>query len=119
MAIMDELKRRKVTRVAVGYAIAAWIIIQIGEATIGALNLPEWSLTMVIVFLLLGFPIAMVLAWAFDATTQEIVKTPPSFEEQAETVLSSTAVTNQLSHILKTKRSIFAVVGIGIGMALG
>jgi tetratricopeptide (TPR) repeat protein len=97
----------------------AWIIIQIGEATFDALNLPEWSLTMVIVLLLLGFPIAMVLAWAFYTTPQGIVKTPPSSEEQAETVLLSTAATNQLSHILKQKRSIFAVAGVGIGLALG
>ena len=118
-SFIEELKRRKVTRVAAAYAILGWIIIQIGEATFEALNLPEWSLAMVVVLLLFGFPIAMVLTWAFDATPQGIVKTSPSTKEQPETVLLSTAATNQLSHILKTKRSIFAVIGIGIGLVLG
>jgi TolB-like protein len=72
----DEVKRRKVYRVAVAYVIAAGGIIQIASASFPAWELPNWSLRLVIVFLLIGFPIALILAWAFDITSQGVKATP-------------------------------------------
>jgi TolB-like protein/Tfp pilus assembly protein PilF len=72
----EEVKRRKVYRVAVAYIIAAGGIIQLGSAAFPAWELPNWSLRLVIVLLLVGFPIALILAWAFDATPQGIRATP-------------------------------------------
>jgi TolB-like protein/lipoprotein NlpI len=57
----------RLLRVAVGYAIAGWLLLQIAEVTFEPLQLPEWSMTFVILLVLLGFPIAMVLAWARGA----------------------------------------------------
>src|SRR5438270_6283765 len=72
----EEVKRRKVYRVAVAYAIAAGGIIQLASAAFPAWELPNWSLRLVIVLLLIGFPIALILAWAFDVTSQGIKATP-------------------------------------------
>src|SRR5499426_2703568 len=72
----EEVKRRKVYRVAAAYIIAAGGIIQLASATFPAWELPNWSLRLVILLLLVGFPIALILAWAFDITAQGIRATP-------------------------------------------
>src|SRR6476659_6773861 len=68
----EEVKRRKVYRVAAAYVIAAGGIIQLASATFPAWELPNWSLRLVILLLLVGFPISLILAWAFDITPQGI-----------------------------------------------
>ena len=68
----EELQRRKVYRVAAAYIIAAGFIIQIGSAVFPAWELPNWTLRLVVVVLLMGFPIALILAWAYDVTPQGI-----------------------------------------------
>src|SRR6201981_2799159 len=75
---LDEVKRRKVYRVAAAYVIAAGGIIQLASAAFPAWELPNWALRLVIVLLLIGFPIALILAWAFDVTAQGIKATPTS-----------------------------------------
>src|SRR5213595_2421229 len=74
----EELQRRKVYRVAAAYIIAAGFIIQIGSAVFPAWELPNWTLRLVVVLLLMGFPIALILAWAYDVTPQGIRVTPGS-----------------------------------------
>jgi TolB-like protein/Tfp pilus assembly protein PilF len=71
----EEVKRRKVYRVAAAYIIAAGFIIQIGSAVFPAWELPSWTFRLVVVLLLVGFPIALILAWAFDVTPQGIKTT--------------------------------------------
>jgi len=72
----EELQRRKVYRVAAAYVVAAGFLIQIASAAFPAWELPNWSLRLVIVLLLIGFPIALILAWAYDITPQGIQGTP-------------------------------------------
>ena len=72
----EEVKRRKVYRVAAAYIIAAGGIIQLASATFPAWELPNWALRLVILLVLVGFPIALILAWAFDVTAQGIRATP-------------------------------------------
>ena len=72
----EELQRRKVYRVAAAYIIAAGFIIQIGSAVFPAWDLPNWALRLVVVLLLAGFPVALILAWAYDVTPQGIRATP-------------------------------------------
>src|SRR6266403_2657122 len=72
----EEVKRRKVYRVAVAYVSAAGGIIQLASAAFPAWELPNWSLRLVIVLMLIGFPIALILAWAFDITSQGVKATP-------------------------------------------
>jgi TolB-like protein/Tfp pilus assembly protein PilF len=78
----EEVKRRKVYRVAAAYVIAAGGIIQLASAAFPAWELPNWALRLVIVLLLIGFPIALILGWAFDVTPQGI-KTTPTFAPKA------------------------------------
>ncbi len=75
-SFFEEVKRRKVYRVAVAYVIAAGGIIQLASAAFPAWELPNWSLRLVSVLLLIGFPIALILAWAFDITSQGVKATP-------------------------------------------
>jgi TolB-like protein len=70
-----ELKRRKVFRVAGAYLVVAWLLLQVADVSFGPMGLPEWTLTLVIALLVLGFPIACILAWAFDSTPAGIQRT--------------------------------------------
>ena len=74
-SFFEELKRRKVYRVAVAYVAVAGGVIQLASAVFPAWDLPDWSLRLTVVLLLLGFPVALVLAWAFDVTPQGIQAT--------------------------------------------
>ena len=64
--IFAELKRRNVFRVALAYVLTAWILLQIADVLFPALNLPEWSVRLVAALLILGFPLAVFFAWAFE-----------------------------------------------------
>src|SRR5215831_5838799 len=72
----EELQRRKVYRVAAAYIVAAGFIIQIASAVFPAWEMPNWTLRLVIVLLLIGFPVALILAWAYDVTPQGIQAAP-------------------------------------------
>src|SRR4026207_2063907 len=74
-AFFEEVQRRKLSRVAAAYIIAAGFIIQIGSAVFPAWELPNWAFRLVVVLLLIGFPIALILAWAYDVTPQGIQAT--------------------------------------------
>jgi TolB-like protein/Flp pilus assembly protein TadD len=63
-----------VIRVGIVYVLVGWVLMQIGEVTFEALGLPDWALSLLIVIVLLGFPIALVLAWAFELTPEGIRK---------------------------------------------
>ncbi len=70
-----ELKERKVYRVALGYAMVAWLVIQISATIMPAYHAPEWILPIFITVIALGFPVALVLAWAFEVKGGVIEKT--------------------------------------------
>ena len=70
--LWEEIKRRKVVRVIIAYLIVGWLLIQIADVTLEPLHLPEWSDTLVIWLVALGFPIAVILAWVLDVTPRGI-----------------------------------------------
>jgi len=70
-----ELRRRKVVRVAIVYVVIAWLLIQVADATFGPIGLPDWANKLVIMLVVLGFPLACGLAWAFDVTPRGIERT--------------------------------------------
>ena len=74
-AFWSELRRRKVMRVATVYAVVAWIIIQVAAATFGGFGVPEWAFRFVVLMLIVGFPVAIILAWAFELTPSGIKTT--------------------------------------------
>src|ERR1700694_3543446 len=67
-----ELKRRNVYKVAVAHGIAAWLLIQIATQVLPFFEIPSWCVRLVIFLLLLGFPIAVILAWAYELTPEGI-----------------------------------------------
>lgn len=73
-SVWGELKRRNVVRVAVAYAIIAWLILQVGDILAPALRLPDWVNTVLAFFLILGFPMALFFAWAFELTPEGLKK---------------------------------------------
>src|SRR4051812_23550181 len=79
----SELKRRKVYRVAVAYAVVAWLVIQIATQTFPFLEIPNWIVRLVIVLVVVGFPVALLLSWAFDITPQGIKRTEDISHEPA------------------------------------
>src|SRR5947208_10355464 len=104
---LEEVKRRKVYRVAVAYVIAAGGIIQLASAALPAWELPNWALRLVILLLLLGFPIALVLAWAYDITAQGIQATPtiaaPQSDRKSTRLNSSHQIISYAVFCLKKK----------------
>ena len=73
-----ELKRRRVFRVMAVYGIVGFVLLQIVDLAVPALLLPEWTYRLVALILLLGFPVAIVLAWAFEMTPEGVRRTVES-----------------------------------------
>jgi len=82
-SFLTELKRRRVFRVAVMYAVVVFVIWQAADFVLPAARLPNWAPTLVLILTILGFPIALVLAWAFDITPAGIERTEPEDVERA------------------------------------
>lgn len=74
LSILQELKRRNVFKVAAAYVIVGWLIMQAGEVMGPALRLPDWINSALAFFLILGFPLAMFFAWAYEMTPEGIMK---------------------------------------------
>ena len=70
-----ELKERKVLRLALIYVVVGWVVIQAADIILPELLLPEWSVRLVIVLVLLGFPVALVVSWFFDTTPDGVRRT--------------------------------------------
>ena len=72
MSFIEELKRRNVIRVSIAYVVVAWLVSQVAEFAIETFGAPDWVLKIFVVFLMLGFPVVAVFAWAFEMTPQGI-----------------------------------------------
>ena len=70
MSFFAELKRRNVFRVAAAYLVVAWLVLQVTATLVPALRMPDWVTTVVAFFLIIGFPVALVFAWAFELTPE-------------------------------------------------
>ena len=90
----EEVKRRKVYRVAAAYAAMAAVSIQLASAVFPAWELPSWALRLVIILLLIGFPISLILAWALEVTPEGIRATPatPAAPRRRRNVIALVAV---------------------------
>jgi TolB-like protein/Flp pilus assembly protein TadD len=100
-----ELKRRNVYKVAVAYALVGWLLIQVASATFPFLQIPEWGTRLVIGLVLLAFPIALILAWAFELTPAGIRRTE---EAAAKAPAARTSA---------SKRALTAVaIAVGLGL---
>ena len=71
-----ELKRRNVYKVAIAYAVVAWLLMQIATQVFPFLEIANWAVRLVVLLLVIGFPIALIIAWAFELTPEGLKRTP-------------------------------------------
>jgi TolB-like protein/Tfp pilus assembly protein PilF len=71
----SELKRRNVYKVAVGYGVVGWLVVQVATSVLPTFHAPDWAAQTLIVLVLLGFPVALVIAWAFEMTPEGMKRT--------------------------------------------
>lgn len=100
-----ELQRRNVYRLAVTYAVVSWLLIQIAAQVFPIFDIPNWAVRVVILLLLLGFPVALILAWAFEITPEGIKRTEDVDPHES------------IRH--NTGRKLFAFAAIAAAIALG
>jgi TolB-like protein/Tfp pilus assembly protein PilF len=108
VSLLAELKRRKVIRVAVVYAATAFAVLQAADIMLPQMNVPEWAMGLLVAFVVFGFPLALVLAWALEVTPDGVKVTPAreAVDEPPPSLLG--------------KRTVFAaallvVLGVGLG----
>jgi TolB-like protein len=89
--LIAELQRRSVFRVGAAYAVIGWIVAQVANVFFPALHLPEWTVTFVVVLLILGFPLALFLAWAYEITPEGIRREVPATAAPASATHDPTA----------------------------
>jgi TolB-like protein len=104
MSIINELKRRNVFRVGIAYAVAAWVLLQIVDLVLENITAPEWVMQVFMLGVAIGFPIAVIMAWAFEMT-------PEGIKREAD-VDRSHSVTSQTGH--KLDRIIIAFLVLAV-----
>ena len=70
-----ELKRRNVYKVAVAYGVVAWLLMQVASQIFPFFDIPNWVVRLVVLLLIIGFPVALIIAWAFEVTPEGIKRT--------------------------------------------
>ena len=105
MAFFAELKRRNVIRVGIAYVVVAWVVAQVAEFAFENFGAPDWVLKSVVVMLILGLPLVLVFAWAFELTPEGI-----KLEKEVDRTESITSQTGR-----KLDRTIIVVLLIALG----
>ena len=108
MSIFRELKRRNVIKVAIAYAIVAWLLIEITATTFPILKLPDWAVTLVTAFVLIGFPLALIFAWAFEITPEGIKREKDVDRSQSITRITGRKLDYFIIAVLVLALSFFA-----------
>src|SRR5438046_3319297 len=75
-----ELKRRSVYKVAIAYGVVAWLLMQVASQIFPFFEIPNWAVRLVVLLLIIGFPVAMILAWAFELTPEGLKRTESADE---------------------------------------
>ncbi|MEE9465046.1 MAG: tetratricopeptide repeat protein [Candidatus Neomarinimicrobiota bacterium] len=109
--LIDELRRRRVFRVAAFYGGIAFVIIQIIDGAFSYLHIPEWFGTAIIVLLLIGFPVSMILAWVFDITSEGIVRTGKAADVPAPSASGKLPTSNRALIVIAVLAVAFGIWG--------
>src|SRR6187200_616923 len=75
MDFFSELKRRNVYKVAAAYAVIGWLLVQVATQVFPFFEIPDWAVRLVVLAIVIGFPVALVIAWAFELTPQGVKRT--------------------------------------------
>jgi TolB-like protein/Flp pilus assembly protein TadD len=103
---LAELKRRNVYKIAVAYAVVAWLTIQAASIFLPAFNAPQWAMQIVILILVVGFPIALAFSWAFEIT-------PEGIKRESE-IEPSKSITRKTGRKLVAATVVLAVIAAGL-----
>jgi TolB-like protein/tetratricopeptide (TPR) repeat protein len=98
--LISELKRRNVFRVAGVYAVTGWLLIQVVTSVFPTFKFPDWTAQFVIILVLIGFPIAIILAWAFEMTTEGVKRTGEVHPEHSITKATGKKLNNIILIVL-------------------
>src|SRR5438034_5987057 len=79
-----ELKRRNVYKVAIAYGVVAWLLVQIATQVFPFFEIPNWAIRLVVLMIAIGFPIALIIAWAFELTPEGLKRTEVADREPAK-----------------------------------
>ena len=93
MALWGELKRRNVVKVAIAYAIVGWLLVEVSSTVFPLVQLPDWTATFVTMLVLLGFPLALILSWAYELTPEGMKRS-----HEVEATESISHVTGRKTH---------------------
>ena len=115
MSFIEELKRRKVFRVAASYAVVAFIIMQLVEIVFPIFDFPQWTSQFVIILVLIGFPISVILSWVFDRTPQGYIKTESKKVLDKEIDVKS----KRSESFFNNKKNWLLVAGVIAGILIG
>ena len=107
MSILEELKRRNVTRVAALYLVVSWLVLQVADILFNAFDLPSWSMRLLVAILILGFPMVLIFSWIFELT-------PDGVKREADIPrIAETHPTGRRTNIL-----IIVLLALSIGIAI-
>jgi TolB-like protein/Flp pilus assembly protein TadD len=101
-----ELKRRNVYKVAIAYGVVAWLLMQVASQIFPFFEIPNWAVRLVVLLLVIGFPVALILAWAFELTPEGI--------KRAEDVDLTKPTTRRTSHKLLWITAVVAIVAAAL-----
>jgi len=102
----SELKRRNVYKVAVAYAVVSWLLVQVATQVFPFFEIPNWAVRLVVLLLILGFPVALVLSWAFEIT-------PEGIKRESE-VAPDKSITHHTGRKIVALTIVLAVVAAGL-----
>jgi TolB-like protein/Flp pilus assembly protein TadD len=103
---VTELKRRNVYKVAIAYGVVAWLLMQVASQIFPFFEIPNWAVRLVVLLLIIGFPVALILAWAFELTPEGI--------KRAEDVDLAKSTTRRSSHRLLWITAVVAIVAAAL-----
>ncbi|HET6592551.1 MAG TPA: hypothetical protein VFG48_06520, partial [Xanthomonadales bacterium] len=105
MSFFEELKRRNVIRVGIAYVVACWLILQVADVVLDNTPAPDWVMQLLMALMALGFPLAVLFAWAFELTPEGI--------KRERDVDRNESITRQTGR--KLDRAIIAVLVVALG----
>ncbi|MEN8377087.1 MAG: hypothetical protein ABFS34_16810, partial [Gemmatimonadota bacterium] len=121
-SFLDELKRRKVVRVAVVYGATAFALLEAADLIVPRLELPDWTITLLLVIAILGLPLALVMAWMFDVKDGGVQRTPDADEAEDRSPAAREARAGAQAWISPRAAAgagVVLVVGLAIGWFAG
>jgi serine/threonine-protein kinase len=96
----EELKRRHVWRVAVTYAVAGWLIVQIATQVFPFFGIPNWGVRLVVILIAIGFPLAVILAWVYEITPEGVRRTEPAGSPAARPEQETRQIGRKLNSVI-------------------